>query len=1027
MWAISRSRPLRALVAARVDTRDKYGTNLLVNHVSLDGRWKPGPLTSGLAEPDTRRELAVRAWTRRWCSAGISRLWGTRVFCDDRDAPERPTRDVVEQRADVLMEQRGFAPLRELSSYYSLEHWDGDLRGTVLSHLKKDDSFFEELWEDAAARLVKLHARGEAEEARWRAEDLPAHVRELNGMNCVFIRDVFREFGVPIGKSASFWDDLTLGPKPLGPVPKLGMWRSLRDDELAKQDLSRRGLLHDSFVQEPVKKRTKPPSFIEKADLFRCYDSVKKKLIDTGKLGRVLEPRVRPVSSFCVRQGEERDLGSYRDAEGREHLLGLCPEKLRWVLDYRIVNQYIRTAEKIRLLGTETVIEILERMLTAENRTPPLPSRKQVRAAAARHLRSIGEGARAQKLIGALAAPLLEGRDTLGGSAYPCGTTTTRPRGQQTDSTPPPRNHPASPQDRAGDRERRRGDEERGHEEREVVMGKLDFAGWYWQFVCRTPGENIVDLFNPYTGEYEFYEARVLLFGSLVSVFWPVGMSEALMRLLWKLSVIAVIYVDDTVLPAFRGRAEKQRQLVLLVFQLCGIKMSDDKDESLMVQESLTVLGVAYRLARGPGGAQLFMEAPQARIAKTLRLLGDLKIEAARGKAPLKKVLSMYGTLQSLNIFRRARTGVARIDALKPWTDKRFLLSRRKSHKTVLVAALDDIEVLVKTLKPVLLGAASDKRTVISVTDASLEGAVRAPDVEKIPRLGGLARTVDGFRPAWAHLVPAKWRCFWADLAPTKRSHIGIWEALAVLVQLLVEPQIFESSYILFWIDNMADVFCLTRGSSNCVVVDSIVAVIIEHLDANGADFWARWFSSEKNVSDCATRLEKMKILEEIGIPVVEDSDPVVRAVNHAISLTRARIRRTLEGPRRAQEIWDADRARTDAGIRPGKKRGRTNGVAGAGAVELRDGTVRGGGSPGDTTGEAKPKRRRRGRRTGRRVEDETGGTRRVIPPVPGRPREGSVRVPEFLQGMAARRLCSIDSAIEALSDPMREGMVLGE
>jgi hypothetical protein len=914
--------------------------------------------------------------------------------CDGGPAPAR-------RRTDDLIEARGFAPLKELSSYYSLGHWDPDLRETVFKHLRKDDSFFDGIWEKAASRLIDLHARGEADERKWREEAIgkgKGDQQELNGMNCVFLKNVFREFGIPIGESPGFWENITTGPEPLGPAPALGMWRALREDELEKQERVKSSRKFEAFEDEPVVLRTKPPKFIDRTDLHRVYDSVKKKLIDTGKLRKTgTKPGVRPVSSFCVRQGEERDMGSYRDTQGGEHFLGVCPEKLRWVLDYRIVNSYIKTSEKIRLLGTETVIEILERMLTHENRAPPLPSRRQVRIAAARHLELIGECARAQKMMGALTAPLgdvgHEDQREVEAAARPGAV----PGGSGS----------------------------------EVVMGKLDFSGWYWQFVCRDPSKNIVDIYNPYSEEYEFYEARVLLFGSLVSVFWPVGMSEALMRLLWKLSVIAVIYVDDTILPSFRNRAEKQRSLALLLFKLCGIKMSDEKDESLTVQESLTVLGVAYRLARGPGRSGLIMSAPEARISKTVRLIGDLRLEAVRGKASLKKVLSLYGTMQSLNIFRRARTGVARFEALKPWTDKNFLMSRRRSHKEILVAALNDIEAMVKALQPVLLGAASDKHTVISVTDASLEGPAKALDVEKVPRIGGLARTSDGFRPAWAHCFKTTDRCFWAEMLPSKRSHIGIWEALAVLVQLLVEPEVFEGSYTLFWIDNMADVFSLTRGSSKCIVVDSIVAVIIEYLDANGADFWARWFSSEKNVSDCATRLEKMAILEEIGISVEEDTDPVLRAVNHALDLVKARIRRTIDGPRRAMEVWEADRAqRVEGSTRGGgKKRARGRSDSGAEDPGRGERAISGEGDKGGLRDEGGRKRRRRGKRSGRggRMEEEAGGdrSRRVAD---GRSsRGGEMRVPEFLSGMAEERLCGIDSAIKALADSMCSGMVLGQ
>ena len=735
----------------------------------------------------------------------------------------------------------------------------------------------------------------------------PDHVAEVQGhLNPDFLVEAGRWCGAPDvretnadGTAHDFMANLYLGPDLVTAVGESGYWRTISPEEVKKCRRATQTAGSQGYEDEPHQPRSEREA--PRQDAERTWDMVSKKLVETGLVEEVPDyyPRssstdpeaaaatLRPSPSFSLRQGDDAIV------PGLEHL-GPIPHKLRLIIDFRLLNTYLEFSEKIALRGNTVIIEIAEQILSGGRRMPAKATRRQIAEAVERQRQAAVSAAAGD--AGGRGSTSNTAAQTGGGSA---------------------------------------------HQKRfahAVHLLKRDFKGYYWQFACRRPEFNCFSLWCPRRKKFVYFRSKCLQFGALASVYWPLRISELLSRICWKAKIPLVLYIDDSIAVCPQPIAARLGEILDRIFEMCGLRMSGEKEESHRVAELVAALGLGYRCVANPRKAApaaesagsslpeeveelLQVEVLEEKVDRIQRQVGRMLQRLDQRKFPtIKELQRLYGRLQSVVLFRRVSTSAVYIEAIGSWTRPDVYFPRKKTNGAALVVALQKVSDFVGAVKPMLLGVAAREQEHLSVTDAALE--------QGLPTIGGIFKE-DGKALheafAWGLEVPLASRCFWAAYFPRVRSHIGIWEILAVLVNLVMHSSTVNKSFLWIWIDNLGDVYALARGASKCPVIGAIAAAILELIEQSDADFFARWVTSERNPADAVTRLEKVEsLVASTGISVSLDSselDPFLRAAlerveKHLSIAAEIFVKHDRPSSQQAPQARTADAAAGEGGAR---------------------------------------------------------------------------------------------------------------
>ncbi len=383
---------------------------------------------------------------------------------------------------------------------------------------------------------------------------------------------------------------------------------------------------------------------------------------------------------------------------------------------------------------------------------------------------------------------------------------------------------------------------------RRVKIAKKDKKSYYHQFGVRDPSMVAYAFWDPRSKKWRFFEAECLDFGSIHAIWFPVRVASVNEKIINALGIPCVVYIDDTILVCDEEIAKEQEELCDLFYELAGFKMSVEKDESMRTQDVVKVLGVEFQEGSTPFAMQ--MKIPEVKIREALECAAELK-KALRKRGANAK---MFERLHGKAIFcssLKPLIGQGFIRQLAVWSCKaEFYTMLNKGAIKPLIECVSAVEKALSTVDRVELSPETLSREVIKMTSDAAN-----PDK---PMLGGMKS--DGslaWKLDWSSAFEVK---FWGKCRFAKRieSHIGIWELMAVAINVRLAKEHLREKKLYSFVDNLGDVRILVKLTSKCPICQAIAAFIAADLESINCDPYFIYINTERNPSDFLTRPEKL-------------------------------------------------------------------------------------------------------------------------------------------------------------------------
>lgn len=334
------------------------------------------------------------------------------------------------------------------------------------------------------------------------------------------------------------------------------------------------------------------------------------------------------------------------------------------------------------------------------------------------------------------------------------------------------------------------------------------------------------------------------------------------MRILLKMGILAIVYIDDTILLLNPSCAKEQMKAVEMFYDLAGFEMSKEKQESHFEEKILKVLGVNFE--RIPERGEMKVTIPEKKICEAKESLSLLERELRnRSAKPLMFEKAHGKAVFCTSLGAISNQGAAR--AVARWAHKEsFYSSLNKNGVWPCLFAVREAGKALETIAPLVISKKLlTRRIVRMITDAA------TPDN---PAMGGM--TAIGDR-AWSFVWKGELR-FWKDVPALRhiKSHIGIWELMAVALNISYFREDLKDCKGYFFVDNLGDVRILVKLTSNCEVCMAIARWIARNLSDLGVVPYYIYIRTDRNPADFLTRLEKLEKIF-VDFPLVKiDSNP---------------------------------------------------------------------------------------------------------------------------------------------------------
>ena len=388
-----------------------------------------------------------------------------------------------------------------------------------------------------------------------------------------------------------------------------------------------------------------------------------------------------------------------------------------------------------------------------------------------------------------------------------------------------------------------------------------DMSGYYYQLGQDRVDCNVFALPEEVVGDpagddepgaqatWTTIKSSCCLFGSLSSVWGALFVSEAVMLLMSECcGLLSLMYVDDIHLIARALCLKRSERLMDLVFFLIGLEVSDEKSKSTDIQEWLVVLGVSYRFPSHMDA--VFLNTSEEKRMKGLLQVQDAFSALEAGNISVKMIQSLRGLYQFLTQFRPSSAGVAK--CLDGWTDeeKFGLWIKNGKMRRCLAFGLEVMRKELEELEEVWITVAREQAAVVHLySDASLSESGKA-EIGAVLVGDHLERPV-----GWGFVVEKP------DDFGIGGLDIGFFEAVAAqMAQQLAD--LSEDFHVFHHIDNLPDVYSITKGVSSSAATSSVIDVLRQDMKKRNSSIYYSWISTHRNVSDCYTRPEKLRLLK---------------------------------------------------------------------------------------------------------------------------------------------------------------------
>ena len=380
------------------------------------------------------------------------------------------------------------------------------------------------------------------------------------------------------------------------------------------------------------------------------------------------------------------------------------------------------------------------------------------------------------------------------------------------------------------------------------LIAKLDKKGYYNQFGLRDPEKVFYAMYDTDKQKFRYFKVKCLDFGSIHAVWFPVRVATINAKILNKMGIPCIVYIDDTVMILDGPLSRLQLAVAEKYYSLCGFKMSWDKRELQWLTPSLKVLGVEFERT----DTEMRIQIPALKLDEANSQL-DLLFEAlGRRSAKLKEIEVAAGkVIFALSLSDDPDRGEAR--ALSCWAnEKAFKRELSIRGPGEMMRCIREIKLILARIRPVVLSS-----ELIDIPVVRMTSDAASPDE---PGIGGWIECGRGI--VWSQFWKASRVHFWKGTrASATKSHIGIWELMAVLGNVLKFRKEIEGKKVYFYVDNLGDVFILVRACSRCRVCQAIAKLILKILRFLSTKAYFVYISTDRNASDSLTRLEKLKKL----------------------------------------------------------------------------------------------------------------------------------------------------------------------
>ena len=451
-----------------------------------------------------------------------------------------------------------------------------------------------------------------------------------------------------------------------------------------------------------------------------------------------------------------------------------------------------------------------------------------------------------------------------------------------------------------------------------AYLAKLDKKAYYNQFANREPDAVVYAMWDTDEGKFRYYKVYVLDFGSIHAIWWPIRVAHLNSRILNMMGVTCVVYIDDTVLILTEDMPYEQLELAELFYELCGFEMSTGKREIGMEEGMIKALG--YEYVRDADKRVFRVSVPEKKKEEFKELIDKVKADLKKAKVDIKDLERIAGKAVFLASLETVPQQWA-IRAMSHWAVKaNFYRAMNAGKQETVRRALEEAWRTVDLLKPVLI---SDDRLLVKIVKLVTDAAC-----PEDPSMGGFCTGEAKARKAWT----LEWKKdmkdveFWKEIVKA-HNHIGIWELMAVLINLMFFEEEVKGAKIYFFVDNLGDVRVIAKGTCNCLVSQAIIWVILElMIQFYVRSYYAIYVNTVKNPADLLTRLtvkrlQKLKEFHQKVTGIEEIKEPVT-LVEKAVSLVVKKLKDLVKAnlPNHGQSSSSKRRSRSDAAKNPRKK-----------------------------------------------------------------------------------------------------------
>ena len=300
-------------------------------------------------------------------------------------------------------------------------------------------------------------------------------------------------------------------------------------------------------------------------------------------------------------------------------------------------------------------------------------------------------------------------------------------------------------------------------------------------------------------------------------------------------------FFDDVGNLSFMCDKETSVPLPGFVFSSVGLPANPDKHEPW--SQALTHLGVVHDLTNAENDTVQFSPKP-GRVSK---IVGRCSASLAAKQLPSGDAASLRGELGHLFCSSFDKIGKCGLRAL---ADQQY--GNTSGWPRSLELSLEFFASTLPALQPrvINLGGIERCRNIL-YTDASWEIRESDDTVEWISAgLGAILFSDAVGAQAWASQLPQRW----IPLMNPRKTQIVMCEALAVLDTVTLIQEQLRGSELLLFIDNIAVVCALVKGTSSHSDIQQVVTQIHVVLAKVGCAWYVEWVPSALNCADGPSR-----------------------------------------------------------------------------------------------------------------------------------------------------------------------------